>query len=401
MKKNITSGTVMPAGFLVSGIHCGAKRKRKDLSLLYSQKECVAAALFTKNTVKAAPVVRGIAQIKGKYPLRAVVVNSGNANCMTGARGLRDAEKMAITMAGILGVKSREIFISSTGIIGQYMKMAPILKGMKALAGVLSKDAIEDAADGIITTDGFRKISSRKFSVEGKDVVITGIAKGAGMIKPEMATMLAYVITDVNIDRKTLNEALVSATNVSFNAITVDGDMSTNDTVLVMANGMAGNRTITRNTAGFRIFQKNLKAVMIDLSSMIVRDGEGASKFIEVKVKGTKTDREAKKVAESIADSLLVKCAIAGGDPNWGRIASSAGASGINFDTEKMTIKLDGVTYFRKGRTVASAKRVNTPVFKGKDVKIEVDLALGKGEAVFYSCDITTKYITLNSFYTT
>ena len=401
MKKSRTGKIKLPTGFLAGGMHCGSKRKRKDLALIFSEKKCVASALFTKNTVKAAPVVRGISQIKGKTDIRAVVVNSGNANCMTGSRGLKDANKMASVMAGVLGVKKEEVFVSSTGIIGQYMKMDPILKGMKTLAGMISPGGIEDAADGIMTTDGFRKIVSRKFKIKGKDVVITGIAKGAGMIKPEMATMLSYIMTDAKISRKVLDKALLSATDVSFNAITVDGDMSTNDTVLVLANGMAENRAISMNTSEAKAFSENLKAVMTELSLMIVMDGEGASKTIEVRVTGTRTDSEAKKVAESIADSLLVKCAVAGGDPNWGRIASSAGASGVKFNPEKITIKLDGVAFFRKGKPVVGTKRVNTAVFKGRNVKIEVDLAAGKGKAAFYSCDITTKYITLNSFYTT
>ncbi|MFA6636008.1 MAG: bifunctional glutamate N-acetyltransferase/amino-acid acetyltransferase ArgJ [Candidatus Omnitrophota bacterium] len=401
MRKGLTQDITLPKGFLAGGIHCGAKRKRKDLTLLYSEENCVAAALFTKNTAKAAPVIRGIKQIKRTGAIRAVVVNSGNANCMTGKRGLRDTEKMADTMAGILGTKSSEIFVSSTGIIGQYMNMKPILKGMKTLAGEISRDGIKDAADGIMTTDGARKMSSRKFRISGRDVVITGIAKGAGMIKPEMATMLSYIMTDVSIDRKALNMALGIATDVSFNAITVDGDMSTNDTVLVLANGKAGNKKITLKSAEMRIFSENLKAVMTDLSFMIVRDGEGASKFIEVRVKGARNDKEAKKAAESIAGSLLVKCAVSGSDPNWGRIASSAGASGVKFDPEKITIKLDGVVFFRKGKPSEGTRRTDTDVFKGKDVKIEMDLASGKGKAVFYSCDITTRYINLNSFYTT
>ena len=401
MKKELTQDIALPKGFLAGGIHCGAKRKRKDLTLLYSEENCACAALFTKNTVKAAPVIRGIAQINSRGAIRAVVVNSGNANCMTGKRGLRDAEKMADVMAGILGTKSSEIFVSSTGIIGQHMNMKPILKGMKTLAGEISRDGIKSAADGIMTTDGSRKMSSRKFRISGRDVVITGIAKGAGMIKPEMATMLSYIMTDVSIDRKALKTALALATDVSFNAITVDGDMSTNDTVIVLANGKAGNKKIALNTAEMRTFSENLKAVMTDLSFMIVRDGEGASKFIEVRVTGARNDKEAKKAAGSIADSLLVKCAVSGSDPNWGRIASSAGASGVKFDPEKITIKLDGAVFFRKGKLSKGTRRTNTDVFKGKNVKIEMDLASGKGKAVFYSCDITTRYIDLNSFYTT
>jgi glutamate N-acetyltransferase / amino-acid N-acetyltransferase len=401
LKDGRSEKIILPKGFLAGGMHCGAKRKRKDISLLFSEKNCVAAALFTNNTVKAAPVARGIKQIGSEGPLRAVVINSGNANCMTGNRGLSDAEKMADIAARALGIGAREVFVSSTGIIGQYMKMRPILHGIRTLSGKLSRGGIQDAADGIVTTDGFRKMSFRRFKVRGKEVVITGIAKGAGMIKPEMATMLAYLMTDADIDREALDEALREANCSTFNSITVDGDMSTNDTVLVIANGAANNGKISKKSPGMKVFAKNLKAVMLDLSFMIVRDGEGASKFIEVEVKGARTDNDAKKAAGAIADSLLVKCAVAGGDPNWGRIASSAGASGVKFDPDKMTIKLDGVVFLRRGKHVPGAGRLNTRVFKEKDVKIEVDLASGKGKACFYSCDITTKYIDLNSFYTT
>ncbi len=391
----------VPKGFLFSGIHCGAKKKRKDLSLFYSNSNCKAAALFTRNTVKAAPVVVDIEHLARRGHIRAVVVNSGNANCMTGKRGLSDARRMVKAMAKVLGLKTEEVLVSSTGIIGQYMNMKPILAGMRPLALGLSTEALPDAADGIMTTDLFRKISSRAFSIGGKRVVITGVAKGAGMIKPDMATMLGYIMTDANISKKALDRALRVSADSSFNAITVDGDMSTNDTVVLMANGEAGNRLVGTGGRDLDIFLENLKAVSRDLSAMIVKDGEGASKFIEVRIKGAGDDRQAKKVAGAVADSLLVKCAVAGGDPNWGRVASSAGSSGVKFDPEKMDIKMDGVFFLKKGKACSGANRKDSPVFKGREVLIEINLNAGKGEAVFYSCDITKKYLAFNSFYTT
>lgn len=391
----------VPKGFLFSGMHCGVKRKRKDLSLFYSNSKCRVAALFTRNTVKAAPVVVDMEHLARRGHIRAVIVNSGNANCMTGKRGLSDARKMVKTMAKVLGLKPEELLVSSTGIIGQYMDMKPILAGMRPLAQGLSSGALADAADGIMTTDLFRKISSRVFSIGGKRVVITGVAKGAGMIKPDMATMLGYIMTDANISKKALDRTLKGASDCSFNAITVDGDMSTNDTVMLMANGEAGNRLIGSAGRDFDIFLKNLKAVSRELSGMIVKDGEGASKFIEVRIKGAGDDRQAKKVACAVADSLLVKCAVAGGDPNWGRVVSSAGSSGVKFDPEKMDIKMDGVFFLKRGKACSGTKRKDTPVFKGREVLIEVNLNAGKGKAVFYSCDITKKYLALNSFYTT
>lgn len=392
--------TKLPKGFLASGIHCGAKKKRKDLSLFYSESPCNAAALFTNNVVKAAPVVLCRENIKKGARIKAVLVNSGNANCMTGRRGLKDARAMIEHAANVMGTKKDEVFISSTGIIGEFMDMKPILKGVRTAAKELSPDGMNDAADGIMTTDKFRKISTRIFKLGGRKVKIMGVAKGAGMIKPEMATMLSYIMTDAAVSKTALKKALKYANDLSYNAITVDGDMSTNDTVLLLANGQAGNKTV-KGGKDLELFAKNLKDVMVELARMIVRDGEGAHKLIEVTVSGAKNAKDAKKVADSIGGSLLVKCAVLGGDPNWGRIASSAGAAGVKFDTEKIKIKLDGKTFFSAGRSRAHVNRKKSAIFKGKEVKIEVDLGMGKAEAKVYSCDISKKYIAFNSYYTT
>ncbi|MFC1548964.1 bifunctional glutamate N-acetyltransferase/amino-acid acetyltransferase ArgJ [Candidatus Omnitrophota bacterium] len=391
----------IPKGFLANGIHCGAKKKRKDISLLYSEKPCKVAAVFTKNAVKAAPVLLAKEQLKHNDHVRAVVVNSGNANCMTGRQGIIDAQKISSSMAKLLKVKPNEVLGSSTGIIGETMDMKPILKGMPRLTSGLSEDGVHNAAEGIMTTDKFSKIASRTFKIGGKKIVMTGMAKGAGMIHPCMATMLCYIMTDVNIMGKALRKALDASNEISFNSITVDGDMSTNDTVMVLANGAAGNKMIGDTGKDFRVFQENLSRVCKELAQMVVRDGEGASKFIEVNVKGAESDKDAKKVAGAIAGSLLVKCAVLGGDPNWGRIASSAGASGAKLDPDKIEIALDGVIFFEKGKTAAQVDRKKSSVFKKKKVRIDVNLHSGKGKATTYSCDISKKYITLNSYYTT
>ncbi|MFH1411760.1 MAG: bifunctional glutamate N-acetyltransferase/amino-acid acetyltransferase ArgJ [Candidatus Omnitrophota bacterium] len=391
----------LPEGFLANGIHCGSKKKRKDLALIFSERPCAITAIFTRNIVKAAPVLLAQRQLKRAGHIRGVLINSGNANCMTGKRGIEDAEKMAYGMAEVLGVGKNEILVSSTGIIGEFIDLRPIKKGMKEIARGLSADGILDAADGIMTTDRFRKISQRTFMAGGKKIHMAGIAKGAGMIKPNMATMLCYIMTDADISQKAMKAALAESADRSFNAVSVDGDMSTNDTVMLLANGASGNRTIKYKGKDFDVFKKNLCMLSDDLAKMIVLDGEGAQKFIEVHVKRTRTKKEAKKAAEAIASSLLVKCAVLGGDPNWGRIASSAGASGVKFDPEKIEISLDGVTFFKNGKTLKEVDRKNSAVFKGKDVKIEVVLNTGKEEAKFFSCDISKKYITLNSYYTT
>lgn len=391
----------LPKGFLASGIHCGVKKKRKDLSLLYSKTPCKVEAIFTRNAVKAAPLLVAEEQLKKGGYFSGVVINSGNANCMTGDRGLSDARKMAAVLARLLGTSKDAILVSSTGIIGKFMPMRPITGGMFKLVAGLSADGLVDAAEGIMTTDRFHKIASRTFVAGGRKITMTGIAKGAGMVKPDMATMLCYILTDANVSKKAMKKALLAAAETSFNAITVDGDMSTNDTAMLLANGEAGNRLIKENGKDLELFQKNLSEVSGELARMIVRDGEGASKFIKVCVKGARTVPDAKKMAGAIADSLLVKCAVLGGDPNWGRIASSAGASGVAFDPDKMEVILDGVTFYKSGNFKSVAGRKAASVFKGEDVQIEVDLHSGEAEACIFSCDISKKYITLNAHYTT
>ena len=390
----------LPKGFLVSGVYSGVKRKRKDLALFYSEVPCKTAAIFTKNKVKAAPLVLAERQLKKNNLVSAVIVNSGNANCMTGARGMRDAERMAKEVAKALGCAEDAVLVSSTGIIGKFMPMDKIVGSIGHLVKKLSRKALNAAAEGIITTDRFKKIVSREFIAGGEKITITGVAKGAGMIEPDMATMLCYILTDADISRDALKKALSSAAAGSFNAITVDGDMSTNDTVMLLANAEAGNKTIKNNGAAFAAFQKKMNEVSKELAKMVVRDGEGATKFIEVKVLGAKSLKDAHKAANAIAGSMLVKCAVLGGDPNWGRIASSVGSSGVPFDPDKLEIVLDGVTFVKNGVFHPTRKKTDL-VFKGNDVLIEVDLARGKKHASVFTCDITKKYIELNAHYTT
>ncbi len=392
----------LPKGFLANGIHCGLKKKRKDLSLFYSVKKCKCVALFTTNVVKAAPLVLAEQVLKkNDKNIQAIIVNSGNANCMTGKRGMTDARKMAKSTAAALNIPEDSVMVSSTGVIGKPMDMKPVVSGISKLARGLSSSGLIQAAEGILTTDRFYKISTRMFPVGGKKVTMVGVAKGAGMIEPNMATMLCYVMTDAAVSQVALRKALKLGNEDSFNSITVDGDMSTNDTVMVLANGEAGNQTIKGSGKDYKAFQQNLEEIMLDLAKMIVRDGEGASKLVKVSVKGAKTTFEARRAARAIADSLLTKCAIHGGDPNWGRVASSVGSSGIKFDPDKMDIILDGVVFFSKARAVCPVPGKLKKVFKNKNVDIEVRLHRGDAEAVMYTCDISKKYITINSFYTT
>lgn len=391
----------MPKGFLAAGIHCGLKKKRKDLALFFSERTCKAAAFFTTNAVKAAPVLLGMDQLSRGDELRAVVVNSGNANCMTDPGGMDDARRMAARMAALLDTSENNVLVSSTGIIGKRLDRDTVLGGMEKLVRALSPDGMEAAAEGIVTTDKFTKTSSRTFRAAGSTITITGVAKGAGMIHPDMATTLCYVMTDAAISRPAMRTAFRENMDLTFNSITVDGDMSTNDTMLLMANGAAENRMIRKTGKDYEIFRKNLLKVCSDLARMVVLDGEGASRFVEVRIKDAVSREEARKAAKSVAGSLLVKCAVLGGDPNWGRIASSVGASRVSCDPGKMVIKLDGKTFFRKGCPVRQVDRKKSKVFKGRNVLIEVSLGMGKGQATVYTCDISKKYLTLNSFYTT
>lgn len=391
----------LPKGFLANGLHCGLKRKRKDLSLFFSSRPCRIAAMFTTNLVKAAPVVLALEQLKKAKKVHGVLVNSGNANCMTGTRGMDDARTMASKAALALNVPEETVLVSSTGVIGRFMNMEPVEHGIPRLVEGLSEEGLIDAADGIMTTDRFRKISYRVFELGGKEVRIVGVTKGAGMINPNMATMLCYILTDANISQRALKKALNDTVGVSFNAITVDGDMSTNDTIILLANGEAKNRMIKDQGHDYELFRKNVEEISTDLAKMIVRDGEGTTKLVEVKVKGMKSSRDAKKVADAIANSLLVKCAVHGGDPNWGRIASSAGSSGAIFNPDKMEIILDGVAFFRSGEFLSPDKSEITGVFKGKDVEVLVNMHSGDGEAVAYGCDMTRRYVKINSHYTT
>jgi glutamate N-acetyltransferase/amino-acid N-acetyltransferase len=391
----------LPEGFVAGGMHCGLKKKRKDLALFFSERPCSVAAVFTTNLVKAAPVLLAQEQLSRTKKINAVLVNSGNANCMTGKRGLEDARMMVKTASGVLGVPEDAVLVSSTGVIGKYMNMDPVLDGIPKLAGMLSADGLLDAVDAIMTTDRFRKMSSRVVKIGGAEVTLTGVTKGAGMIDPNMATMLCYIMSDARITFGALKKSLKEAAMGSFNAITVDGDMSTNDTVVVMANGAAGNRTIKAGNEDYRVFYRALFEISSELAQLIVKDGEGTTKVMSVRVKGMKSVRDAKKIAHAIANSLLVKCAVHGGDPNWGRIASSAGSSGVKFDPSKMDIVLDGVTFLKNGEFTSPDKAHRDTVFKSKDIHILVDMHTGSCEAVSYGCDLSRKYLAINSYYTT
>jgi glutamate N-acetyltransferase/amino-acid N-acetyltransferase len=397
MKK---TGIKTPKGFFFSTVEAAIKKAgRKDLGLIYSERECVVAGMFTNNAVKAAPVKLDMKRIRsGKG--QAIVVNSGNANACTAEQGLKDAMEMSALTAVALKLKAGSVYVCSTGVIGTPMPMERIRPKISALADALGHSTIDDAATSIMTTDTFRKVVSKRIKVDGTFLTISGICKGAGMICPDMATMLCFIMTDAEIERSALDSALRNAVEQSFNMITVDGDMSTNDTVLIMANGMAGNSVIKKTSPAFDRFSTTLAQLSRELSEMIIKDGEGASKFVKVIVKNAKTGAEAKKGAFAIANSMLVKTALYGNDANWGRLIAALGYSGITIKEDKTDIMLNGITVASKGKSTGKDKEANDRL-RGKEIIITADLHIGKGAATVLTCDLTEEYVKINAEYRT
>ena len=402
--KLVSGGVAAPTGFLASGLHCGvkAKSKKKDLSLIYSETLCNAVGVFTTNKVQASCVVINKEHLKGGKA-QAIIANSGNANCMTGKKGFADSHAMAKTAGEALGVSEEHVCVASTGVIGQPLQIGLIVNAIPALAEGLSTAGSTDAALGILTTDRTIKEVAAEIVIGGKKVRIGAIAKGAGMIHPQMghATMLCFVTTDAAVAPKALRAALDEAVGQSFNMITIDGDMSTNDMVLLLGNGMAGNKTITKGSKEFIVFSNALAELFLILAKLMVRDAEGATKFVEISVGGAKTSADAQKVARSIASSNLVKCALFGSDPNWGRIAAAAGYSGAYVDPWKMKIYIGKELVLKNGGGVSKSPASLDRIFAKKDIHITVDLGVGKSGASAYTCDLSTSYVEKNSAYRT
>jgi glutamate N-acetyltransferase/amino-acid N-acetyltransferase len=391
---------LQPKGFLFSAVEAAIKKPgRKDLALIFSEREAVISGMFTKNNVKAAPVKLDMKRIEsGKG--QAIIVNSGNANACTGKQGMKDAVEMAEMTAKTLGVKADRVYVCSTGVIGMPMPMERIRSKITELSDNLGRRTIDDVAAAIMTTDTFPKAKSKTIMIDGKTITISGICKGAGMICPNMATMLCFIVTDANIDKLALDKVLKNAVQKSFNRITIDGDMSTNDTVLIMANGLAGNALIKKNSKEFNKFANAVFDITYELSKMIVKDGEGATKLVEIEVKNARNERDAEKGAFAIANSLLVKTAIYGNDANWGRIMAALGYSGITIKEGMTDIFLNDLKIVSKGMGTGKDKEANEKL-KNKEVKIVVDLHLRRGAAKVLTCDLTEDYVKINAEYRT
>lgn len=391
---------VSPKGFLYSAVEAAIKKPgRHDLAIIYSETEANIAGIFTTNKIKAAPVHLDIRRIRNGRG-QAIVVNSGNANACTGRRGMDDAVEITERIAGHLHIDRSLVSICSTGVIGITLPMKSIRKQIPQLVSNLGKSRVEDVASAMMTTDSFPKISSRKVKIGNKTGSIIGICKGAGMICPSMATMLCFIMTDIEVHRETLKLSLREAIQQSFNRIVVDGDMSTNDTVLIMANGMLGNKEITETVRSYSAFRDSLYGITADLAKMIVRDGEGASKFIEIIVKGAKTEREAQKAAYAVAKSYLVKTALYGNDANWGRIMAALGYSGSMIREEKTDIYFGKIKVVRAGTATGKDNEAGN-YLKRKDITITIDLKIGKASSHVYTCDLTEEYVRINAAYRT
>lgn len=385
-------------GFKFAGISTGIKKtKENDLALIFSERVAATAGVFTTNEIKAAPVKLDIARIRRGGKGQAIIINSGNANTCTGLQGLKDAKEMAKITAIELGISPELVYVASTGLIGRPLPMEKIRKTIPTAVKRLSPQSIKNSASAIMTTDTFPKIFSKKINIAGKNGIIVGIAKGAGMICPNMATILSFIVTDIAVDSKTLDSALREAVRKSFNRLTVDNDMSTNDTVLIMANGMLKNRPITKTSPFYYKFENALTEVTYNLSKMIAENGEGATKLIEVIVKGAKTESAAEKVAKAIANSLLVKTAIYGENPNWGRIMAAIGHSGVKINEQKINIYFDNFKLVNKGIGI---NKVPKNLLSKKKIIITADLGLGRKKAKVLTCDLTEKYIKINTSYT-
>jgi len=391
---------MIPKGFLFSAVEAAIKKPgRRDLALIYSQQEATMAGTFTTNRVKAAPVRLDMRRIKTGRG-QAIIVNSGNANACTGDVGMRDAREMARLVAHDLKLSPSLVYVCSTGGIGTPMPMGRLRSGLSEVTAGLGACSINDVAAAIMTTDTYPKIASRTLKVNGGTGTLAGICKGAGMICPRMATMLCFLMTDIAVDRKALDTALRHAVVRSFHRITVDGDMSTNDTVLIMANGMLGNRPVTEKSRAYGAFRDALDDITFELSKMIVKDGEGATKLIEVEVRGARNEAEAEKAAFSVAKSNLVKTAMYGNDANWGRIMAALGYSGISFSEERVDISFGKVPVVRDG--VSNGRDADAEkVLREKEVRITIDLKRGRSSARVLTCDLTEEYIRVNATYRT
>ena len=392
------------AGIQTAGIHSGIKKMKKDIALIVSDKKAAAAGVFTKNKVKAPPVLATMENLKkaGGYG-RAIIVNSGNANACTGDQGLRDAQNMIKATAENLQMPEQEVLVSSTGVIGVQLPMDIVLPGIKTACQALGYNNSHDTAISIMTTDTYPKETAVETMIDGQKITIGGIAKGSGMIHPNMATMLAFIASDVSITPSLLQAALKDVVEETFNMISVDGDTSTNDMVLVLANGYANNQQITKKNEDYQSFKEALHLLCYKLAELVVRDGEGATKFVTVKVNNAGSLKDARSAARTITTSSLVKTAVFGEDANWGRVIMAIGNSEADFDPDKVDIYLESSCgreqMMQDGMGLVFNEEKAKEILSEKDIIYTVDLKMGNYAATAWTCDLSYEYVRINADY--
>jgi len=397
--QEVNGGVTAPLGFKANGVRCGIKRKGKDLAIIYSDVPASAAGLWTSNKIKAAHIYLDKRNIKSGIA-QVIIANSGNANCCNGKAGLEDANLVTQVAASHLDLEPSMVLVASTGVIGKRLPVQKISSAISMLIKGMNRRGSHDAACAIMTTDTVPKEIAVRFNLKGRTVTIGGIAKGSGMVSPDMATMLSFITTDAAIPPDNLKAALSVAVEKSFNRITIDGDMSTNDTVLMLANG-ASNMRMDEKDDSFSIFYKGLEYVAVSLAKMLVKDGEGATKFIEVNVRGARNETEANEVARKVSNSNLVKTMLYGGDPNWGRIAGSAGSAHVSIKEDILDIYIGDVQVMKKGAGTAFDRNKLRRLVNGKEARITIDLNLGNGSTTMWTCDLSEEYVRLNAEYET
>ncbi len=388
-------------GFKAAAVEAGVRyQNRLDLALIYSEIPTTAAAVFTTNKVKAAPVKLSEKRIKSGSA-QAVIVNSGNANACTGTAGMELAEQVSSLLAAELAINEDDVQIASTGVIGEPLPLQPFADNIPRLVSSLSEDGFDDVARAIMTTDTFAKTSYKKITIAGKEVSLLGIAKGSGMIMPNMATMLCFLLTDANLSPSVLQTIVSKGAEKTFNRITVDGDTSTNDMVLIMANGAADNPCIDESCdSESALFASGVEEVFLELAKMIVKDGEGATKFVTIEVAEAFNEADALAAARTIANSLLVKTAIYGEDPNWGRIIAALGRSGCKFKEETVSIMFDEVEMVKNGLGQGPEKEKQAAlVMKKSDFTITIKLGQGRASEKLFTCDLSDGYVKINADY--
>ncbi|MEE3235293.1 MAG: bifunctional glutamate N-acetyltransferase/amino-acid acetyltransferase ArgJ [Candidatus Latescibacterota bacterium] len=402
--ENVQNGSVThPRGFLASGVRGGIKPggDKLDVAIVASEVPAKAAAVYTKNLVQAAPLYVCREHLSEGKPIRAVVFNSGNANACTGEEGLLNAHKMCSQVAELLSADSSEVLVCSTGVIGVQLPMDAVDRGISMAYRSLSQEGGDDASLAIMTTDLVPKVCAVELEIDGVQCFVGGMAKGSGMIAPDMATMLGLLTTDANVTQDVLQTALSRAVQHSFNCITVDGDMSTNDTVIALANGLSKGTQIKAGSPGADRLTDAFEAVCRDLARKIARDGEGATKLVSIEVVGASSEKDARSVGLSVANSNLVKTAVFGRDPNWGRILCAMGYSGVGMDPQKVTVELCGTSIFAMGSGLSFNHPSLVEAMGATDIPIVIDLKSGTARAEIFTCDLSYDYVRINAEYTT